>query len=557
MVGCKISSEQSENDVNPHIAKLSKEITEKYIYEIVKEATKRAIGDQAEKIDEKKVLKLQQKIKELSDNQKTNLFNGSEDEISKIIHQKDLNSEKIIEKINTTFKKTLDLNVRSLLPRIFLPIPINFLLIIIAITTIAFYGIPIIDDIINPNVPVENQLPELSIDPDPLTFNFGTMNEGDTDSRTFFISNTGSEILEWSITGNQPWVEVSPNSGTDSGTVTVTVNTADMDPGRHSGRITVESNVGTETGRISLYIPEDNETPEPTREPTAEPTLGPPRIHYFRANPGQINIQGGETSLSWEVSDATSVSIDGIDVDASTGSIQRWVSQTTNFTIRATNDAGISDVRTITVNVEEQLPELSIDPDPPDLNFVTMDKENIDSRTFFISNTGSGTLEWSISDNQPWITVSPTDGINSGEVIVTVNTVKLKPGDYNGIITIESNGGNKNGTINLIKEGITTPIQLSPADGSIFDHYPRTTTLEWEDVGAMSYTVEIDCYHCCGNNQWCTDIGETWKIKPDIRTTSYAFNYVGAQPGRWRVWAVNANDQESVKSGWWYFEYIN
>jgi hypothetical protein len=186
-----------------------------------------------------------------------------------------------------------------------------------------------------------------------------------------------------------------------------------------------------------------------------------------------------------------------------------------------------------------------------------MDEGDTDSRTFSILNTGSGTLEWSISNNQTWITVNPTSGINSGEVIVTVNTVKLKPGDYSGIITIESNGGNKNGIINLIKEGITTPTQFSPANGSIFDHYPRTTTLEWEAVlGAMSYTVEIDRYHYCGIDQWCTDIGETWKIKSEIQTTSYAFNYVNTEPGRWRVWAVNANGQESVKSRWWYFEYI-
>ena len=451
MGGCNITTKQSGNDVNPHIKKLSKEITEKYIYELVKEATKRAIEDQAEKIDEKKIQKLQQKIKELSDDQKTNLFKGSEDEISKIIHQKDLNSEKIIEKINTTFKKTLDLNVRSLLPGIILPISTKLLLIIIAITAIAFYGIPIIDDIINPDDPVENQLPELSIDPDPLNFNFGTMNEGDTDSRTFFISNTGSEILEWSITGNQPWIEVSQNTGTDSGTVSVIVNSAGMDPGRHTGRITVESNGGTETGRISLFIPRDNEPPEPTREPTAEPTLRPPRIHSFRANPDHIDVQGGETNLSWEVSDATSVIINGIEyVDVPTGSIQIWVSQTTNFTIRATNDAGISDVRTVRVTVEKQLPELSIDPDPLDLNYGTMNEGNINSRTFLILNTGRGTLEWSISDNRPWITTIPTGGINSKEVIVTVNTAELEPGNYSGNITIESNGGeSKQGNISF------------------------------------------------------------------------------------------------------------
>jgi hypothetical protein len=280
-------------------------------------------------------------------------------------------------------------------------------------------------------------------------------------------------------------------------------------------------------------------------------------IKYFTVNPDQISI-GDKSTLCWDVSGVNNVTIKPeIGIMGLTGEKMVFPDESTTYILTATNEAGISDIKKVTVTVGKQMPELSVNPDPLDLNYSTMDEGDTDSRTFSISNTGNQTLEWSISDNQPWITVNPTSGINSGEVIVTVNTVKLKPGDYSGIITIESNGGNKNGTINLIKEGITTPTQLSPGNGSIFDHYPRTTTLEWEAVlGAMSYTVEIDCYHCYEIDQWCTDIGETWKIQSDIQTTSYAFNYVNTEPGRWRVWAVNANGQESVKSSWWYFEYI-
>jgi len=533
MGGCNITTEQSRNDVNPHIKKLSKEIAEKYIYELVKEATKRAIEDQAEKIDEKKIQKLQQKITELSDDQKTNLFKGSEDEISKIIHQKDLNSEKIIEKINTTFKKTLDLNARSLLPRIILPISTKSLLIIIAVTGVAIFAIPLVDYIINPDDPqpllspptihyfiaepefitgtqgitelsweisdatsitideigpvepstgsieteisetttftltatneaglsddesvtvtvedIEDQSPELSIDPDPLSFNFDTMNEGDTDSRIFSISNAGSGTLEWSITSIHPWIEVSPNTGTDSGTVSIIVNSAGMDPGRHNGRITVESNGGNETGRISVYISDPGQIEEPV-------------IHYFRANPE--HVEEGQTTLSWEISGATSVTIDGIGpVEASMGSIQRQISQNTTFTIRATNDAGTSDDE-VTVTIEVPPPELSINPDPLDFNFGTMVEGNIDDRTFSISNTGSGTLGWDISNNQPWITVSPTSGINSGEVIVTVNTAQLGPGDYSGTITIRSNGGEpEQGSIRFTIKEMSPILSVNP-----------------------------------------------------------------------------------------------
>lgn len=104
--------------------------------------------------------------------------------------------------------------------------------------------------------------------------------------------------------------------------------------------------------------------------------------------------------------------------------------------------------------------------------------------------------------------------------------------------------------------GLTAPLQLSPADGTVFDHYPRTTTLQWSPVsGAANYAVEIDCYHCCQIDAWCTDIGQVWQVVPRISTTSHTFDFVGAQPGRWRVWAVDAKGQVGPQSGWWEFRY--
>jgi hypothetical protein len=103
---------------------------------------------------------------------------------------------------------------------------------------------------------------------------------------------------------------------------------------------------------------------------------------------------------------------------------------------------------------------------------------------------------------------------------------------------------------------LAIPQQISPANNITFYHYPRTTTLAWTPVdGAASYTVEIDCYSCCQSGKWCSDIGQQWKVVTGLTTTSYTFDFVGAQPGRWRVWAVKSGGQQSAKSGWWDFTY--
>lgn len=103
---------------------------------------------------------------------------------------------------------------------------------------------------------------------------------------------------------------------------------------------------------------------------------------------------------------------------------------------------------------------------------------------------------------------------------------------------------------------LSAPRLISPVDRTVFNHYPRNTTLRWSPVrGAVSYTVEIDCYDCCQFNQWCSDVGGQTRIEPNINSTNYSFKFVGAQPGRWRVWAVDAVGRKSPKSSWYKFRY--
>jgi hypothetical protein len=310
---------------------------------------------------------------------------------------------------------------------------------------------------------------DLSTDPDSIDFDFTP----ETGVQNFLILNNGKETMKWVVYSDRDWIKVFPESGIGSNTVSVSVNSDGMDPGKHTGRITVESDGIPKTGKISLIIPEDNRPTEPTDEPAeptdepAEPTDEPaeptkkPRIHYFKADPENIDSQGGITTLSWEISDATSVIIDGIgNVDASMGSEQRVVSKTTTFTIEATNDAGTSDDE-VTVTIGENSPELSVNPDPPDFNFGTMDKGDTESRTFSISNTGSGTLEGEISTHQDWININPTTWTNSKEITVTVKTEDLDAGSHGGTITVESNGGNMNIPVSLV---IKSSIPATPTE---------------------------------------------------------------------------------------------
>jgi len=54
---------------------------------------------------------------------------------------------------------------------------------------------------------------------------------------------------------------------------------------------------------------------------------------------------------------------------------------------------------------------------------------------------------------------------------------------------------------------------------------------------------------------WCEDGNENMVIAKGITTTEYSFYFVGAQPGRWRVWAVDQAGHAGPSSAFRTFRY--
>ena len=106
-----------------------------------------------------------------------------------------------------------------------------------------------------------------------------------------------------------------------------------------------------------------------------------------------------------------------------------------------------------------------------------------------------------------------------------------------------------------ITVSVAAPSLLSPAPGTVFGHYPRDTMLVWSEVpGAASYVVEWDYK---GADAWASDQRGTQGAL--IRTSQPVanFKFIGAQPGRWRVWAIDAAGQPGPKSDWREFRYTH
>ena len=133
----------------------------------------------------------------------------------------------------------------------------------------------------------------------------------------------------------------------------------------------------------------------------------------------------------------------------------------------------------------------------------------------------------------------------------TILTNALGSGTYTATLTTVAGGS----FISPAHAAILTPIQISPGNNSVFSIYPRTTELRWTIVpNAAKYLVEIQEWTYGSkieDGYW----DSTFYPVVVTYTNSFIFDFVGAQPGRWRVWAVDATGQNSSKTDWWIFTY--
>ncbi|MCP5101726.1 MAG: BACON domain-containing protein [bacterium] len=60
------------------------------------------------------------------------------------------------------------------------------------------------------------------------------------------------------------------------------------------------------------------------------------------------------------------------------------------------------------------------------------------SQTFSIENSGTGTMNWTVSDNATWLSVTPSSGTDAGMVTVSVAHSGLAAGSYSAAVTVAS-----------------------------------------------------------------------------------------------------------------------
>ncbi|MFL6373622.1 MAG: carboxypeptidase-like regulatory domain-containing protein [Pyrinomonadaceae bacterium] len=104
--------------------------------------------------------------------------------------------------------------------------------------------------------------------------------------------------------------------------------------------------------------------------------------------------------------------------------------------------------------------------------------------------------------------------------------------------------------------GLPAPAVIAPRDGEEVFAFPRSVKLEWAPVpGAASYSIDLDICSYEGRDQ--TSCASAYPLQhpvspptSGIKGTTFEFTFVGGQPGRWRVYALDSEGRPGKKTSW-------
>lgn len=290
--------------------------------------------------------------------------------------------------------------------------------------------------------------PTLQVNPASLNFN-AVVAGSNPANQTLNVSFGGAGQFRWTATPTAGWLSVSPTTGTNAGTVTVSVNISGLSAGTYSGGVIIDPEnpyVNPQTIPVTLTISPGN--PVLVVSPTNLTFSG----LAGGDNPARQTLSisnGGDGILDWSISTTTGWLIlrkangqapDTVGVVADITGLNPGT-HSGQITVSGSNGQSRSVSVTLTLGQQNSgLPLLQVS--PPLLDFAaTIGGVNPAAQTFTINNLGGGTLNWTASSDASWLTLNSSSGVAPATLNASVNISGLPPGMHTGQITINGNSG--------------------------------------------------------------------------------------------------------------------
>jgi hypothetical protein len=265
------------------------------------------------------------------------------------------------------------------------------------------------------------------------TLSFAAVPGSNPASQQVTVSNGGGGTLTWFATSSAAWLGVTPTGGTNSGLLTVSVNSAGLASGTYSSSVALSATGATNSPQ---YI--------------------------------TVNLVVGPTAISTS---------------------------------------------------------------PTSLSFTAFQNQgNPPSQTLNLANSGGGLLNWTVTSNVTWLTVSPTSGAAPSALKVAANTTGLGVGTFSGVITLTSSQANnspKTVPVTLTIIGVLLGDNFASGSLAGWAYSPLGLPSNWSVAnGAVQYNGGGHTQIYAGNSSWAN-----YTVQASIKLASLA-NYPGGIRGR-------------------------
>jgi hypothetical protein len=314
--------------------------------------------------------------------------------------------------------------------------------------------------------------PALSVTPTSLAFS-GTAGGPSPAAKTLTVANAGGGTFNWTASESASWLSLSPASGTNSGTITVTPDITGLAAGTYTTDITVTApGAGGSPKTIPVTFTVAAPTPPALSvTPTSLSFSGTQGGSNPAAKTLTVANTGGGT-MSWTASDDAS----WMSVSPASGTNNGTVTVTPNisglaagtYTGTVTVDAGTATGSPASIPVT-----LTVAPPPPPVLSVspatmtftaTQGGTNPAAQNASVTNTGSGSLDVSVSDDASWLTVTPATATAPATLSVAPNISGLTAGTYTATVTVTATTPGATGSPKTI--GVTLNV-VPPASSGL------------------------------------------------------------------------------------------
>ncbi len=345
------------------------------------------------------------------------------------------------------------------------------------------------------SAPPHLQLSDISVD-------LGANAPGAVSNRNITLTNTGGGQLSWQASSDKPWLTISPNNGTFSGSAlaVVTVNRGTLAPMTYTGHILFRQQGSSNQPLRLTAMMKVNPTPVSLSVSPVSLTYSGTTTQNPAAQTIVIQNSSGQ-QINW-----TSAVV--------TGDGAPWLSISPNSGYLPANSSAI-----LTVSVQSQHlavgsyqgtinftgganPQVSVAlsvvaignnlvASPPSLNFTTTTGQNPAGQTITIQNSGGHPLDWSVSatttDGANWLSATPGIGhLELGaqaNVTINVNAVALKPNAYQGMLTF---------TYGTLTKQVAVALTVSPPPAAAISLAPSTlnfSTIKGTNPASQTFTI--------------------------------------------------------------------